>query len=172
MHRAFVDIENEFKELEQEVQHLSLALDRHVAGPNLPDGQEAWELAHVLASATEKIYTGCERVMSHIAWEVDGVRIGHSEEWHAALLRRMANPFPEVREAIISAECYTQLDRLRAFRHRERNTYGLNLDLDVVVQRANEAIVAVHKFHQEARTFFADWGNDDTASGDPYRSEV
>src|ERR1700722_5555120 len=125
MHTAFVDIENEFKEIEQEARHLALALDHHAAGPNLPDGQEAWELTHLLASATEKVYTGCERVMSHIAQQVDGARIGHSEGWHAAFLRRMANPFPGVREAIISNECYTQLDRLRAFRHRERNTYGL-----------------------------------------------
>jgi len=167
MHKAFVDIENEFNEIAQEAEHLSLALNRHLTGPDLPHGQEAWELAHVLASATEKIYTGCERVMSHIAREVDGARIGHSEEWHAALLRRMANPFPGVRRAIISAECYAQLDRLRAFRHRERNTYGLNLDLDVVVQRANEAIVALRKFHEEARTFLADWTDDRNASGAP-----
>jgi len=167
MHAAFVDIENLFIEIALEAQHLALALSRHLAGAALPDGQEAWELTHVLASATEKIYTGCERVMSRIAQEVDGARIGRGEGWHHALLRRMVHPFPGIREAIISIECYAQLDRLRAFRHRERNTYGLNLDLDIVLQRANEAIVAVDKFHEKVRAFFAGRSNDAAAPNDP-----
>lgn len=162
MHASFVDIENEFREIEQEAYHLGLALERHQVDTDDAKEQSAWELVHILASATEKIYTGCERVMSRIAQEVDGSRIGHGDGWHNALLRRVANPFPGVREAIVSQECYAQLDRLRAFRHRERNTYGLNLDLDVVLQRAREAIAAVHLFHQEVRAFFAGQGGDGT----------
>src|SRR5580700_2558498 len=74
--------------------------------------------------------------------------------WHAALLRRMAHPFPNVRKAVISDECYRQMDRLRAFRHRERNTYGTSLDFDIVVERSREAVAAFDVFHSDVRRFF------------------
>ncbi len=78
--------------------------------------------------------------------------------WHSALLRRMANPFPGLRgamisEAMISEECHRRLDRLRAFRHRERNTYGINLDFGIVVDRAREAVSAFAGFRDEIRAF-------------------
>jgi hypothetical protein len=57
-------------------------------------------------------------------------------------------------EAIVSAECYARLDRLRAFRHRERNTHGLNLALDIVLPRAREAIGAVSMLHADVTAFF------------------
>jgi len=41
-----------------------------------------------------------------------------------------------------------------AFRHRERNTYGTNLDFDIVIERSREAINAFEMFHQEVRSFF------------------
>lgn len=45
------------------------------------------------------------------------------------------------------------LDRLRAFRHRERNTYGINLDFGIVVERAREAVEGFGIFRDEVRKF-------------------
>jgi hypothetical protein len=132
----------------------------------VPDTQEAWEATHVCGSAAEKIYTGCERVMARLAAEVDQTPVVHPEGWHAALVRRMANPFPGVRGPIISRECHGLLDKLRAFRHRERNTYGINLDLEVVVERGNEAVSIFYRFRQEVRAFLSHGNNDD-----PHRIE-
>ena len=77
----------------------------------------------------------------------------------------MANPFPDVRAAVISEQTYTALDRLRSFRHRERNTYGLVLDTDIVVERANQTIEAFGQFGLELAAFIAAMNpSDSTAS--------
>ena len=64
-----------------------------------PKADAAWRWLTVqgLASAIEKVYTGCERVMAMIATDIDGARVDHGEGWHASLLTRMAHPFPGVR---------------------------------------------------------------------------
>ncbi len=153
MHSVSVDTENELGEIAQEARRLSLRLER-VGTEHLKAGSQGeWEATLVCASAAEKIYTGCERVMARLASEVDSVPVAHSEGWHGALLRRMSHPFPQVRGPIISAECHAVLDRLRAFRHRERNTYGINLDFGVVVERAREAVEGFELFRDEVRTF-------------------
>ena len=103
MHATSVDVENEFAAIEKEVLHLARALARLDDSHPEPDGQDAWEASHVCASATEKIYTGCERIMARLASEVDNAAVAHSDQWHVALLRRMANPYPGVRPAIISS---------------------------------------------------------------------
>lgn len=153
MHPASVNVGNELAEIAQEAARLSLRLER-VGTERLPTGSQAeWEAMLVCASAAEKIYTGCERVMARLASEVDGVPVVHSEGWHGALLRRMSHPFPDARGPIISGPCHGVLDRLRAFRHRERNTYGINLDFNIVVERAREAVEGFGLFRDEVRAF-------------------
>ena len=46
------------------------------------------------------------------------------------------------------------MDKLRAFRHRERNTYGMNLDFEIVIERATEAVTGFERFSSEVRLFF------------------
>ncbi len=154
MHATFVDIENEFTEIAQEVAFLALTLAAWSASRAEPGTHREWELTHICASAVEKIYTGCERVMARIATEVDGTPVSHADGWHLALLRRMANPYPGVRAAVISHNCHHDMDRLRSFRHRERNTYGIHLDSDIVLERGTEALQAFHRFRNEVSTFF------------------
>lgn len=153
MHPAWVDVGNELDEIAREVARLSLRLERVGTERPATGSQEEWEATLVCASAAEKIYTGCEWVMARLASEVDGVPVTHSEGWHGALLRRMSCPFPQVRGPIISGKCHAVLDRLRAFRHRERNTYGVNLDFGTVVERAHEAVAGFEIFRREVRTF-------------------
>ena len=166
MHPSYVDIENEFSEIEREVTHLSVELASIDSLRPAPDTQQEWSSGSVCASAAEKIYTGCERIMARIASEFDGVPVAHSESWHMAVLRRMANTYPERRGPIISAKCYLVMDKLRAFRHRERNTYGINLDFEIVVERATEAVAGFELFRHEVRVFFGQ-GNDDKLEDGP-----
>ena len=93
MHPSYVDLENEFSDIEIEVNHLADRLAR--LDPDRPPGdmQDRWEATVICASASEKIYTGCERVMARIAGDVDGVPVSHSDGWHVALLRRLARAF-------------------------------------------------------------------------------
>ena len=102
MRAIFVDVANELTEIAREVAHLQAALERWERSSPLAGSQREWEATHVCASATEKIYTGCERVMALLASELDGAPVAHSEGWHALLLRRLAHPYPGVREAILS----------------------------------------------------------------------
>jgi hypothetical protein len=93
--------------------------------------------------------------MGLIASEVDHAHVAHTEGWHTSLLKRIANPFPGVREAVISDATYTILDHLRSFRHRERNTYGLSLDSAIVVERAHEAVEAFTGFRDDIASFMS-----------------
>jgi hypothetical protein len=93
--------------------------------------------------------------MAMIATDIDGARIEHGDGWHISLLKRMAHPFPNVRGAVISEETYKALDQLRSFRHRERNTYGLVLDEEIVVERANQTGLAFKLFKSQLVAFAA-----------------
>jgi hypothetical protein len=151
----FVDIENELVDIENEVKMLSRGVD--VYRRTVVDADPAWNWLAIqgLASGVAKIYTGCERVMEMVANHVDGAKIEHSEGWHVSLVRQMAHPFPGIRDSVISPECFLALDHLRAFRHRERNSYGLVLDSEIVVERAAETKIAFAKFRSEIAAFAA-----------------
>lgn len=153
MRGVFVDIENELNEIAREADLLAAAIELYRHDAATADRARAWLDVQGLASATEKIYTGCERVMVMIAREIDGAPVDHAEGWHSTLLRRLANPYPGIREAVISGECRDALDRLRSFRHRERNSYGLALDPEIVRERATEACKAFAHFRAEIAAF-------------------
>lgn len=148
----FVDIENELSDIEREVDLLASSLEL-IKQEARNDETWSWLVIQGLASGIEKIYTGCERVMGLIATEIDKSPVSHAEGWHASLLKRVANPFPHIRDAVITEETYTELDHLRSFRHRERNTYGLSLDSEIVVERAGEAVAAFSSFRRDVATF-------------------
>jgi hypothetical protein len=152
MQVIFVDIWNEVLDVRREAIHLSIALARKTDGLTFGE-QETWERTHMLGSAIEKIYTGCERVMDLLASNIDGAPVNHSEGWHVALLKRLAHPVPNVREAVISPDCCARLDRLRAFRHRVRNSYGIDLDPAIVLDRAHEAVETLKNFETEIKDF-------------------
>jgi hypothetical protein len=153
MQGGFVDIGNELDDVAVEVEMLqgAIAIFDREAG----DATAAWRWLAVqgLAAGVEKIYSGCERIMAMIATTVDGERIGRQDGWHVSLLKRMAHAYPGIRGPVISLDCYRDLDLLRSFRHRQRNTYGLLLDADVVRTRAVQTSAAFHRFRAEINLF-------------------
>lgn len=153
-----VDIENELTDIASEVSMLLQGLDIFRAERAASEAAKVWLGIQGLASAVEKIYSGCERVMAIIANEVDGAKVERGDGWHVSLLKRMSHPFGDAREPVISTETYLMLDRLRSFRHRERNTYGLVLDADIVVERAGQTALAFDAFRKDVRAFFAKRG--------------
>jgi hypothetical protein len=100
-----------------------------------------WLTVQGLASAIEKIYGGCERAMVIVTKSVDGKAIEAGDGWHRSLILRMANPFGASRPAAFSAETVAELDKLRSFRHRERNSYGSALKGERVIDIAADAVV-------------------------------
>lgn len=152
MQAIFVDINNELAEIEREVRMLesSLALYPKTDSPENPAN---WIFVQGIASGVENIYTGLERVMALVASKIDGERVDHTDGWHATLLRRLSNPFPEVRDAILSPDCYRLMNEIRAFRHRERNTYGMQLDLNLVKAKASQTVAAFSMFKADLTAF-------------------
>lgn len=161
---SFGDIENELREIATEAAYLESRLARIGLVSVEHDAQARWEATLVCASAAEKLYTGCERVMAQIVAEVDGVPVVRADGWHSALLRRVAAPFPGVREAVISGECQAVLNVMRAFRHRERNSYGIQMDFDVVVERARQAVVGFALFRAEVEGFYRHRGDEEAST--------
>ena len=72
-------------------------------------------------------YTGLERVLRHIAAEIDG-HLPAGGEWHQELLRQMAIPLPRIRPAIFSNETIKRLDEYLRFRHVVRHVYAFEFD--------------------------------------------
>lgn len=155
MQTIFAEIDSEFDDITAEASLLSEAIAQHLSARPDPTSLAAWMDLHVFASATEKVYTGCERVLARIAALIDGAPLDRGEGWHVALLQRMANPHADIRPAVISGACLTARNRLRAFRHRERNSYGLRLDPDIVLERAQEVEATLSRFHREVLAMFA-----------------
>lgn len=153
MRAIFVDLANELQELASEVAMLRLSVADHDASKQHLPAHMIWLHVAGLASGIEKIHSGCERIMATIATHVDDSAVSKDQGWHATLLRRMQNPFPGVREALLTAETYNALNELRAFRHRERNSYGIALDAEIVEQRAREAILAFTLFEKDFALF-------------------
>jgi hypothetical protein len=150
-----VDIANEFETLQREAEMLARVLPS-LGAPAEDDARRWIEIAGV-AATVEKIYSGCERVMVLLAKRVDGAPVEPSDGWHATLLKRMMRDFPGVRGPILSDACGAQLDRFRSFRHRVRNSYGADLDADIVVERAEELSSAVAEFRSEVSQFLGRW---------------
>jgi hypothetical protein len=150
-----VDVQSEFVVLFEEASLLALALPRLRADDHSEDRALRWiEIAGV-AAAVEKIYSGMERILLLLARHVDGAPIDKTDAWHASLLNRMANPFPGVRGPVISTNGKIGLDRLRSFRHRVRNSYGIALDAEIVLDRAGELAEILAGFHREVSDFLS-----------------
>lgn len=72
-------------------------------------------------------YTGLERLLRHIAVEVDG-HVPAGAEWHQELLRQMATQLPRIRPAVFSKETIKRLDEYLRFRHVVRHVYAFEFD--------------------------------------------
>jgi hypothetical protein len=151
----FVELRLELERIAREVAHFTEVLDRLDRASLGAGSQEAWEATQICASATEKIYSGCERVMARMAKLHAAGPFARLEGWHIALLQHMASPLPGVRDAVITPTCFELLDKLRAFRHRERNSYGFDLDFGIVFERGHEAVAAFRLFRQEIEDFLS-----------------
>jgi hypothetical protein len=137
-------LSNAFMELEAtnvEAANLVTALALAKENPEMLTGSWGWITALGFASAIEKIYLGCERALDVIAKQVDREPIVRNASWHRELLVRMSSPFGQIRPAVLSAATAEGLDQLRSFRHRARNTYGSILDVERVLEIAENAIL-------------------------------
>jgi len=67
----------------------------------------------------------------------------------------MFTPLPGRRPAVLPAALRSDLDDLRAFRHRVRNLYGSELLAEVVKEKAGRAPAIVEQVRRALRAFEA-----------------
>ena len=157
MPAGFPDIAAELSQIAEEAATLGRAVEVDLGAAGLTSREADWLFTQGLAAGVENVYSGCERVMVLLAKTVDGEPVAKDDGWHRALLGRLAQPRLGGRGPVITAELFHALDELRSFRHRRRNTYGLQLDRDKVVERARMAAPTVARFGAEVEAFLEEW---------------
>lgn len=163
---AFVDL---FADLDDLIAPEAAMLERAVASledalsapESERDALRMWLLVHAVASGTEKIYTGLERIMERVGAMVDGAPLPRGTAWHQDLLRRMGRPFPDVRPALLDESLGDTLAALCSFRHRERNMYGSQIKPAVLASVAREAVGVVPAFRHALECLHAHLSADD-----------
>jgi hypothetical protein len=154
--KNLIDLAEDLSDLAREASTLMEEIELYLSDAESPGSARELLSKSGLASNTTRLYTGCEQIMEYLAKMVDDAPISHGDgSWHAALLKRMSNPWGDVRPPIISGQLYSELDRLRGFRHRERTSYGRVLDGSIVIDRAREMAKAAMCFKLEVETFLA-----------------
>jgi hypothetical protein len=133
VHPIFVDVWQDLEGAQAEAAMVEQARLRGAAVlADSDDLIERWIYVNAVASGIEKVYSGIEKALVRIVRDIDR-HVPEGPDWHATLLRRLARSVPDGRPSVLSPETRRQLDRLRAFRHRERNSYVGDLQPDLVL---------------------------------------
>ena len=115
-------IRRELEELERVVTRVRRAVEA-TEGDSV-DRDLYWD---AIALNLHDFYTGLERILRHIAAQVDG-HLPEGSEWHQELLLQMATQLPRIRPAVFSAGTIKRLDEYLRFRHVVRNVYAFEFD--------------------------------------------
>jgi hypothetical protein len=81
------------------------------------------------AALLDTFYTGVEKVLGRIAPPLGG-GLPSGPAWHRRLLEDMALEIPEVRPSVLSEASIRSLEPYLSFRHRFRNLYLFDLEID------------------------------------------
>ncbi|MGI4748148.1 MAG: hypothetical protein ACRYGI_02090 [Janthinobacterium lividum] len=154
MSKTLIDIREDLRDLAEETSVLREQILLYKA--DVASQQRVRELLSKsgLAATVTKLYTGCEKLMEILVGVVDKEPIGHGAGgWHAQLLKRMSQPYADIRDPVISTDLFDRMNSLRAFRHRERHSYAQQLDGSIVAERAEEMAEVACNFKAEVEIF-------------------
>jgi hypothetical protein len=136
VHPIFVDVRQDLEAAQREAAMVEQARLRYLEVLRASsDPVERWIHVNAVASGVEKVYSGVERGLLRIVRNIDR-HVPEGADWHIVLLRRLANPLPDRRPSVLSPATTQQLNELRAFRHRERNSYVGELEPERVLDIA------------------------------------
>lgn len=144
-------VQSELDQLQKEAELLQSAmdlidnpLDNMVADRNI-----STLILMGMASAIEKSYSGMERILKIVAENVDDY-VPKGDTWHKSLIDQMAADM-DSRSRIIGLTTAQGLHTLRAFRHRERNSYSLDLDKARVLSLGKQVFPVVESLKTDLR---------------------
>ena len=146
--------------IEKEVRHLSLLSGRYAEMTNaanqaLGDKEMAVLMTNrMLASQLQVVYTGMKSVIRNVIEDIDGF-VPTADSWHVKLLEQAAQPLDSSgRPALLKDRTRKHLDEMRKFRHMARNSYGVGLQLDRLIELSTVASEAFSWFKHDFNVFF------------------
>ena len=106
-----------------------------------------------LALKLHSFYTGCERIFSLVATELNG-DVPSGTDWHKRLLDRMSTE-REGRIAVVRPETAKQLREILGFRHVVRSLYGFELEPARIARLINSYPAVWAQTHTDMIQFVA-----------------
>lgn len=152
MHPIFADVRKEIELAGNEARRLQEAIGLYRKSAVLRAGAGRYLAIGGIASGIEKVYSGIERAFRYIASDLDG-HLQEGGEWHKRLLMRMQTPIERRRPRVIGEKTFRLLDELRAFRHRERNLYASDLDIERMLEIASGIPAAIESVRKDIASF-------------------
>jgi hypothetical protein len=152
MHPIFADVRKEIELAANEARRLREAIGLYRKSAVLRAGPGRYLAIGGIASGIEKVYSGIERAFRYIASDLDG-HLQEGGEWHKRLLMRMQTPIERKRPRVIGEKTFRLVDELRAFRHRERNLYASDLDIERMLEIASGIPAAIEAVRKDIASF-------------------
>ena len=140
-------ITDERKKLEQIVEEIRIRLKKM----QVISDEDLEDLKVLVAIRLPVFYTGLENIFKRIAREID-MDQPKGRDWHKDLLNQMASPH-RMRPPVISKKLISTLDHILKFRHRFRNIYVFELELERVVENAQRVSDIFEELNEELGAF-------------------
>ncbi len=143
-------ISDEYKKIEQTVEEIKVRLKKI----DEASAEDIDDLKALVAIRLPVFYTGLENIFQRVAQEIDK-EVPQGKDWHKDLLHQMAAA-PPMRPLVISEKTATALEYILKFRHRFRNIYIFELELEGVVENAQRVCDIQVNLSTELNAFL-DW---------------
>ena len=125
-------ITDERKKIARTVEEIETRLEKMEAA----SAEDREDLKDLIAMRLPVFYTGLENIFKRIAQEID-IDEPQGKNWHTDLLEQMSTP-RSLRPSVISEKTVAALTRILKFCHRFRNIYVFELELEKIVENAQE----------------------------------
>jgi len=120
------------KKIARTVEEIKTRLEKMETAP----AEDRADLKDLIAMRLPVFYTGLENIFKRIAQEID-LNEPQGQNWHTDLLEQMSTSRP-LRPSVISEQTAAALTGILKFRHRFRNIYVFELELEKIIENAQE----------------------------------
>jgi predicted nucleotidyltransferase len=125
-------IADERRKIERTVEEIKTRLQKMVSA----SGEDLEDIKDLVAMRLSVFYTGVENIFKRVAKEID-MDEPQGENWHKDLLQQMSTSHP-LRPSVISTKTAAALTLILKFRHRLRNIYVFELEIEKTVENAQQ----------------------------------
>ena len=140
-------IADERRKIERTVDGIRIRLEKMKSA----SGEDLEDLKDLVAMRLPAFYMGIENIFKRIAQEID-IDEPQEENWHKDLLQQMSMSRPS-RPSVISTKTAVALALTLKFRHRLRNIYVFELDLEKTVENAQQVCDIFDSLSEELDVF-------------------